>query len=125
MADHILVKAKIRLKAMKGQKKKGPIRFNIQRFEDPKIKEEFELETRNRFELLGTDFASEDRCPNEIWQDMKNVYLESAEKILGKREQKPAKPYVSEEILQLSRDKKKARNENKQEEYRRIKKLIR
>ena len=55
---------------------------------------------------------------------MKNIYLDSAEKILGKRENKKTKPYVSEEILQLSRDKKKARTENKQEEYRRLKRLL-
>ena len=123
--DHLLVKARVRLKAMKGEKKKGPIRFNIDRFEQKEIREEYELETKNRFSILATQMAAEDKCPNEIWEEMKNIYLESAEKILGKKESKKTKPYVSEEILQLSRDKRKARIENKKEEYKKIKKEIR
>ena len=61
----------------------------------------------------------------EIWQDMKSIYLESAEKILGKKTKKAQKPFISDEILKLSKDKKKARTENKQEEYKRLKKELR
>ena len=64
--DHLLVKARFRLKAMKGEKKKGPIRFNIDRFEQKEIREEYELETKNRFSILATQMAAEDKCPNEI-----------------------------------------------------------
>ena len=74
---------------------------------------------------MESDWCSDDKCPDQIWQGMKNIYLESAEKILGKKTKKNSKPFISEEILQLSKDKKKARIENKQEEYRRLKKELR
>ena len=74
---------------------------------------------------METDWAAEDKCPEEIWEDMKKIYLESAEKVLGKKECRKTKPYVSEEILQLSKDKRKARTNNNKDEYKRLKKLIR
>ena len=91
--DHILVKAKVRTKAMKGQKKEGPTRFNIELFENKKFREEYELETKNRFTILESDWCSDDKCPDQIWQDMKNIYLESAEKILGKKTKKTLKAF--------------------------------
>ena len=88
-------------------------------------KRKFELETKNRFSVLECDLTANEKCPDEIWEDMKKVYLESAEKVLGKKESKKSKPYVSEEIMQLSRDKRKARMNNKKEDYKRLKREIR
>ena len=125
--DHLMMKAEVRLKAVKGEgeKKKSPVRINIDRFDQKEIREEYEMETKNHFSVLETDWAADDKCPEEIWEDMKKVYLESAEKVLGKKESKKTKQYVNEEILQLSRDKRKARSNNNKEEYRRLKKKIR
>ena len=50
---------------------------------------------------METDWAAEDKCPEKIWEDMKKVYLKSTEQVLGKKESKKSKPYVSEEILQF------------------------
>ena len=74
--DHMMVKAKVRLKALKGDKKKGPLRFNIDKFDNKEIREEYELETKNRFSVLECDLTSNEKCPDEIWEDMKKVYLE-------------------------------------------------
>ena len=84
--DHLMVKADVRLKAIKGEKKKGLLRFNIDRFDQKDTREAYEIETKNRFSVLETDMEAEDKCPEEIWEDMKKVYLESAEKVLGKKE---------------------------------------
>ena len=65
--DHMMVKAKVRLKALKGDKKKGPLRFNIDKFDNKEIREEYELETKNRFSVLKCDLTSNEKCPDEIW----------------------------------------------------------
>ena len=56
---------------------------------------------------------------------MKKVYIECAENILGRKKGKKSKPYISEDIKKLAMEKKKARNENKREEYKRLQREIR
>ena len=52
------------------------------------------------------------------------VYLESAEKVLGKKVNKPPKPFVSQEVLQLIDEKRKARKQTRKTEYKRLKREI-
>ena len=86
--DHMLVTAKLRLKAIKSDKSEGPIKFNIDKLKDPVIKQMFEIETQNRFDTLLKDWSLDEVHPNEIWEDMKKAYLESAETVLGRKEKK-------------------------------------
>ena len=37
------------------------------------------------YAVLECDWTANEKCPDEIWDDMKKVYLESAEKVLGKK----------------------------------------
>ena len=62
--------------------------------------------------------------PNEVWADISKVYKEEAESKLGTRKRKPDKPYISEEVFQLAKEKSKARTQNKSE-YKRLKKEVR
>ena len=117
--------AKIRLKVLKAQKAEAPVRFNLQKLKDPDTKLRYEVETHNRFEALLEDWSTAEAHPNEIWEDMKKIYIECAENILGRKERKKSKPYISEDIRKLAMEKKKARNENKREEYKRLKREIR
>ena len=104
---------------LKAEKAEGPVRFNLQKLKDPDTKLKYEVETHNRFEALLEDWS------NEIWEDMKKIYIECAENILGRKERKKSKPYISEDIKKLAMEKKKARNQNEREEYKRLKREIR
>ena len=46
-----------------------------------------------------------DAYPDEIWNEMKNVYLEAAETIIGKKKTKKSKPYKSEEVIKMAEEK--------------------
>jgi len=60
----------------------------------PSVREEFKLELKNRFSVLSTQ--NEDTDIEESWKAIKNVYIETSEKILGFRENQQ-KQWISEE----------------------------
>jgi hypothetical protein len=47
----------------------------------PNVREEFKLELKNRFSVLSTQ--KEDADIETSWKAIKNVYIETSEKILG------------------------------------------
>ena len=61
-------------------------RFNIQKLKKPEERKKFKLELRNRFAVL--EDIQEEKGVKEIWNNIKNVLIETAEKVIGKREQK-------------------------------------
>ena len=57
----------------------------------PIIKEEYTVTTENRFEAL-LQIADEDKRPDELMTQIKDIFLETAEEKLGKRKGKKKKP---------------------------------
>jgi len=92
-SDHHLMIANFRLKILAARKKFETRRkkYNVQKFLKPSIREEFKLELKNRFSVLSTQ--NEDTNIEASWKAIKNVYIETSEKILGFRE----KEWISEE----------------------------
>ena len=60
----------------------------------PCLREEFKFELKNRFSVLSTQ--NEDTDIEGRWKAIKNVYMETSEKILGFRENQQ-KEWISEE----------------------------
>ena len=60
----------------------------------PSVREEFKFELKNRFSVLSTQ--NEDTDIEESSKVIKNVYIETSEKILGFRENQQ-KEWISEE----------------------------
>ena len=92
---------------------------------DPTTKADFELETHNRFTALLQDWKANQVMPNEIWTEMRKAYTEIAEAKLGRKKSKPLKPFISEEVFRLAKEKSNARKSNNKEEYKRLKKEVR
>ena len=99
-----------------------PCKFNLDRLNDPETKRMYTVETNNRFDILLDKWDGNGVLPEEIWTAMKSVYLESAEKVLGKKVNKAPKPFVSEEVLQLIEEKRKVRKQNMKTEYKKAEK---
>ena len=123
-SDHILVTAKLRMKIYKTSKKECATKFDLDKFNDQEIKQQYTVQTDNRFSALLTDWTANETMPNEVWADISKVYKEEAESKLGTRKRKPDKPYITEEVFQLAKEKSKARTQNKSE-YKRLKKEVR
>ncbi|GFS27966.1 endonuclease-reverse transcriptase [Elysia marginata] len=122
--DHILVAAKISLKANKIVQPKQSARFDTDKLKDLKIRNQFQIEIKNRFEPLLQDWSTKEKTPNELWEEIKKCFTEVAEKNLGKRRKKPAKPYISEEVIELAKQKSRARKNGNKEKYMMLKKEI-
>jgi len=56
-------------------------KYNEQKLQMPTVREEFKLELKNRFSVPSTLNADTDT--EESWNVIKNVYIETSEKILG------------------------------------------
>jgi len=56
---------------------------------------------------------------------MKKVFTETAEEKLGEKKSKPSKTYISEEVLNLAKEKSQARKSNDKAEYKRLRREMR
>ena len=63
----------------------------------------------------------EEKPPENIWQEMKTNFQETAEKILGRQKLKKAKPWISQETIDMADAKRAARKKKDQTEYKNLK----
>jgi hypothetical protein len=98
-SDHYLLIAEVKTKLRKALRPLKRKRLDISRLRDPTIKEEFSLELRNRFSALAdlTQDGDQEEAANdgddpagvqEKWDNIKKVYLETAEKVVGYKKRK-------------------------------------
>ena len=95
-SDHHLMIANFRFKILTARKKIEARRkkYYVQKLQMPSLREELKLELKNRSSVLSTQ--NEDTDIEESWNAIKNVYIETSEKILGFRENQQ-KEWISEE----------------------------
>ncbi|CAG2222390.1 unnamed protein product [Mytilus edulis] len=86
-SDHHLVIAKLQLKLKKVPDNNKPGRniLHVNRLKDPEIKEKFVIELRNRFRVLDEIDPTEDNSIEKKWENIKEVYQNTSEKIIGFR----------------------------------------
>jgi hypothetical protein len=104
-SDHHLVLAEFKLRIMVAGKKFESRRKKVivQKLKGKKKYEEFKVELRNHFQVLSS--LSED-CDDDVnikWMKIKEVYLETSEKVLGYRDQKQ-KEWMSDETWNKIKD---------------------
>ncbi|GFN85804.1 craniofacial development protein 2-like protein [Plakobranchus ocellatus] len=104
--DHILLTAKPKLKGFKKKVTEIPlIRYDLARLHDTEVLNKYLIETENRFEiLLKTD---EEKSPDELWTDMKEIWNQTAESLLGRKKISKGKPWISEKTKELADRKRK------------------
>ena len=110
-SDHNLVitKAQLRLNST-SKKQEGATRFEESKLREPAIRQQFQIELRNRFRILqmsdqndmGADDQQNSEQPDQaesidnMWQKIKTTYTETALKVLGRRKKK-CKSWISTE----------------------------
>ena len=124
-SDHVLVTANVRMKAFKNDSGTCPVKYDLDKLEDEESKQQYAVETHNRFTVLLSDWRANESMPDEIWTDMSKAYKDIAAEKVGPKRNKPSKPYITDEVFQLAKDKSQARKNSNKEEYKRLKKEIR
>ena len=89
-SDHYLVETRLKLKLKRSPKKKeGRTRFDMQKLADEEIRNKYNIEVRNRFQVL--EGLEEEENADQTNNRMENIYVATAKEVLGiaKRESKP------------------------------------
>ena len=98
--DHYLVIAKVRERLAVGKQatqKFDRQRFNLRKLNEPEVREQYQIEIRNRFAALEN--LSDDEDVDRTWGNIKEIIKTSAKESLGLHELKQNKPWFDEECL--------------------------
>ena len=115
--DHIQLIAKMRVKLARNKAKQKQRKVDLIKHENPTIRTTFGNETDRSFEedLNQVEDQATEETSENLWTKYKTVLTETADKTLGKLKMFTKKPWISNEVLNLTEEKnqvKKARKLN-------------
>jgi len=117
-SDHSLVGACVRLRVRKDARLPLWESCDLIKLEEEATKVQYRLEVENRFEILAG--TTEERIPNEFWEEMKKTLKDTSDSVIGKRRKSTNKPWITEETLWLLDNRKSLKvNKSRTEEDRR------
>lgn len=107
-SDHQLVIANLRLRFKVRGKPKFLKRYDVFKLKEADVRSNYEIEIGGRFGPLVDD---ENTDVENLWEGIKSAYSETSTKLLGNRKSQPQDPWISEEVLQLSDQRKRVKQE--------------
>ena len=96
--DHNLLIADIKVKLKRS--------MQTQIYDVEKIGLDYSVEIKNRFKALQT----EERTPEELWNDIRTILIETANKKVPKVKRKKVSKWLSEEALKIAKERKDMRS---------------
>jgi len=108
--DHYLVIAEVRVRLAVGKQATQRFdkqRFNLRKLNEPEVREQYQIEIRNRFAALEN--LSDDEDVDRTWGNFKENIQTSAKVSLGVHEFKQNKPWFDEECLGFLDQRKRAK----------------
>ena len=90
--------------------------MQTQIYDVEKIGLDYSVDIKNRFNALQT----EDRILEELWNDIRTILIEKANKKVTKVKRKKVSKWLSEEALKIAKERKDMRSKGKYEEYRKL-----
>ena len=107
-SDHELLIAKFRLKLKKAGKTTKPFSYDLNH-----IPYDYTVEVTNRFK--GLDLI--DRLPEELWAEVHDIVQEAGIKTIPKKKKGNKAKWFSEEVLQITEERKEAKGKGEKERY--------
>ena len=107
-SDHELLVAKFRLKLKKAGKTTKPFSYDLNH-----IPYDYTVEVTNRFK--GLDLI--DRLPEELWAEVHDIVQEAGIKTIPKKKKGNKAKWFSEEVLQITEERKEAKGKGEKERY--------
>lgn len=114
-SDHYLVvmDLKLRLKKCCTSKNRKPCGFDVTKLKDKNIKDKFIIELKNRFSMLEDGKDGDIQDINEVeqeWQRIEKAFTETAGNVIGKKEKRKSKEWISGETWKLIEKRKNIKN---------------
>ena len=107
-SDHELLSTKFRLKLKKVGKIARPFRYDLNQ-----IPYDYIVEMTNRLKRLDLI----DRVPDELWMEVHDTVQETGIKTIPKRKKFKKAKWLSEEVLQIAGNRRKAKSKGEKETY--------
>ena len=82
------------------------------------ITPEYRVEIRNRFEVLERDETETEEDGNNLWEKMKGLILETAEKHIPKKKKVKTTPWLSKEAINIAVERRDAKREGDKDKVR-------
>src|SRR6218665_2850893 len=92
-SDHNLVMAGIRVKLKIIHREKSEKKFDIERLDDNLVRREYSTLLKSKWEQ--TQKKNRDSV-EETWEDIRSIYTEVAQQVLGTKKGKKQKPWISQ-----------------------------
>ena len=105
-SDHQLVLANLRLKFIRTSKANLPKRYDVFKLRDPDTRNKYKIEIGGRF---GPLLTKEGVDVNSAWEDIKTAFNNTSESLLGTKKPHQSKPWISSEVLDLCKERSKAK----------------
>jgi len=96
------------------------VRLNLEELRGH-VAAQYAVKVSNKFDALQE--CEDDRTPDELWQETKEIQLETAKETVGYARHTREKTYITEETCSLIRQKREAKQSNPQE-YKRLKPIV-
>ena len=109
--DHNLLIADVKIKLKRIKRAKQTLRYDVEN-----IGLEFAVEVKNRFN--GLQLA--DREPEELWNDIRDIVKETADKRVPKAKRKKVTKWLSDEAVKIADERREVQNKGDDKEYRRL-----
>jgi hypothetical protein len=110
--DHNLLVATLKIRIGRQKKEEIIKRLNVEELQGYKGLA-YEMEVTNRFKALN--MVAEERSPNEVWKETKEVLLTAAEEIVGYKKRDKEKHWITEETHKLIIKKREAKQRDREE----------
>ena len=124
-SDHKLVMAGIRIK-LKTARRHGKIRrYDVEKLEDTEMKQRYKEELRRKWTKAKEEEEGAENSVEGTWKEIREIYNETAKQVLGYRETRKKKPWITQEVLNLSDQRKELRrtktdNEGNRKRYNKL-----
>ena len=101
-SDHSLLKTCLncKLKKLKKAKTNPRLKFSLLTQHTP-ICTAFEIEVQNRFSQLSVEDNENEPTPEEDWENLQNILIETSEKLIPKKQKLQKQLWMSDEIIKL------------------------
>jgi hypothetical protein len=111
-SDHQLVLAGVHMKLKRMKTAPKTKRYDMDKLKDEGKQKEYEIKVGGRF----NDLLKMNQSVKELWNNTKVILCETAEEVLGFKETRKKKPWISQEVLDLSDSRKKLKSKKGKDE---------
>ena len=124
-SDHCLLAAKIKLKLKVPKQSKAQTQYDLKALKDSTVRAKYNIDIKNKFQMLRIEGTEQTGVTERIEQEWNNIKesLMNTTTNLSKRQKQAKKEWMTDEILELIKQRKEQKNKS-EVQYQKLEKEI-